>query len=588
MPERESKSTRKKIAAFLLIANLVIISSVLIYKSLSDNPEILVNQVGYLPGQEKTFLVKSTYQHPAGSFDLINDSGAKVIEGRPLEYLGTMWDEHYYRGNFSDINTTGQYTIEARLDTLDITSYTFRIGTNIYDSTLERGYEFFYYQRCGCRVHELVEGYVGHEPCHLDDNVFHGGEHLNATGGWHSAGDYAKHNYWGLHILGTIYSCLFAYQMNPGYYDTIDHYDVNGSLNPDGIPDVLNEAMYGLEYVEKIFLDNGSLVGSILGTLQFCPPEYDTDGIVGSEDDRWLFEGENHEYVYPWEAMWAVAGFAKMANIIASTSYFPGRDTEMMEYALNIYGNYTDGSISSVMANHELFKYTSNATYDQRASTYATNYYNWYSGIPGRDDTGGACRDAGLFIHWAMENNSGIARDMANNVSAKLLNNNLKVLSSDPGNYYNILKMEYEGEYTYINERIGLNGYYLGAAFASFMAYNVTNGTYPELLEIGLKQLNWVFGLNPFGTCMFETVGSENPSIYHHRYALIPGNRRGAVPGAIINGICKRDGKPFINEVSATVSAFQDKMPSSSSNEPWLPHNVEFMYMIGAMYKFIL
>ena len=38
---------------------------------------------------------------------------------------------------------------------------------------------------------------------------------------------------------------------------------------------------------------------------------------------------------------------------------------------------------------------------------------------------------------------------------------------------------------------------------------------------------------------MFEGHGGLNPPRYHHRYNMIPGRERGAVPGAIANGMVR-------------------------------------------------
>ena len=103
------------------------------------------------------------------------------------------------------------------------------------------------------------------------------------------------------------------------------------------------------------------------------------------------------------------------------------------------------------------------------------------------------------------------------------------------------------------------------------------------MLQFGLKQLDFVFGNNPFGISMVEGVGIHNPPIYHHRYAHIPGNPRGAVPGAIVNGIIERNGAPFLNVNSAAGSSIQNQLGNAMSNEPWLPHNVHFMLAISAL-----
>ncbi len=590
----------------LLLLNAAVVGGVLAWKLLKDDPQVILNQVGYLPTQDKTFLVKARYQYDSGAFDLVDaTTGAVLLQDQPLIYLGIMWGEHYWRGNLSAFATSGRYVINAQLGSNRLCSYPFAIGWDIYDLTLERGYEFFYYQRCGVQVNELVPGYVGHLPCHMDDHITYKGAYVNLTGGWHSAGDYAKHTYWGMHIIGTAYSCLFSYGLNPSYFNNIDYYNVVGDLTPNGIPDILDEAMFGLEYLERIFLDNGTLLGSILGTLQFVPPERDTDGIVGNADDRWFFWEENHVLSAPYEAMWAVAGFAKMAAIAKSTGYFATRESEMARYAQNIYDNYSiyynvtapnhvnssanNNGIAALLATWELFQYTTDSAYATNATILATFIHDNYFSGASRDDLGDWNRVVGFYAYWALQNGTTEAKNMAKDIGLAKWNGAFKPMSNATGNFYGIMQMPMDdlAHVGYFWDRIGLNSYYLTAAFAAFMTYNLTSN--PEILAFGLRQLDFVFGANPLGTCMFEGVGTFNPPIYHHRYAYIPGNPRGAVPGAIINGIIDDGyGQPFLNLNSAAGTYIQDHLASASANEVWLPHNIHFMYAISALYACVL
>ncbi len=598
-----------KALILVIVINFAAIGGFLAWNLLKDDPQVILNQVGYFPTQDKTFLVKARYLYDGGTFDLVdNTTGATLLADQSLVYLGTMWKDHYWRGNLSAFSTLGAYVIVARLGPHLLRSYPFAIGWDIYDLTLERGYEFFYYQRCGVQVNELVLGYVGHLPCHMDDHVMMNGEYQNLTGGWHSAGDYAKHTYWGMHIIGTTYSCLFSYGLNPSYFNSIDYYNVAGDLTPDGIPDILDEAMFGLEYLERIFLDNGTLLGSILGTLGFMPPERDTDGIVGNADDRWLFWEETHAFSAPYEAMWAVASFAKMASIVKSTGYFATRESEITQHALNIYNNYSiyynvtapnmvnsyanNSEIAALLATWELFQYTSNVAFATNATILANfihdKYLENYSGA-GRDELGDLNRVVGFYAYWALQNGTAEAKNMAKDIGLAKWNGAFKPMSNATSNFYGVMQMPMDDleHVGYFWDRIGLNSYYLTAAFAAFMTYNLTANA--EILAFGLRQLDFLFGANPLGTSMFEGMGSYYTPTYHHRYAYIPGNPRGAVPGAIINGIISDDdGQPFLNLNSADGTYIQDHLASASSNEVWLPHNIHYLYAISALYACVL
>ncbi|HMF31800.1 MAG TPA: glycoside hydrolase family 9 protein, partial [Candidatus Lokiarchaeia archaeon] len=415
------------------------------------------------------------------------------------------------------------------------------------------------------------------------------------------------HIYWGMHIEGVTYSCVFSYALNPGVYSAIDKYDVAGDRTPDGVPDILDEAMFGLEYLERLFLPNGTFLGSLVGTLQFVPPQDDTDGIIGNADDRQLFSAENHSFASPYEVMWVVAGFAKMASIIKQTGYFSSREGEMAQYATNIYNNYsryfnfTDPSnpnssannpaIAALLAAWELYQYTSNLGYAENATTAATFIHDHYYSEAVRDELGDWNRVVGFYCYWALQNATVTARAMAQDVGLAKWKNTFVPMTNATDDYFGILQMPMDdlAHVGYFWNTIGLNSYYLTAAFAAFMTYNITNRAYPQILAFGLRQLDWLFGANPFGVCMVEGVGTYNPPIYHQRYAFIPGNPRGATPGAIVNGITEdNNGLPFINLNSAAGTYLQDHLSNAASNEPWLPHNVHFQYAMSALYACVL
>nr|MDO8109601.1 glycoside hydrolase family 9 protein [Candidatus Sigynarchaeota archaeon] len=611
--ERREKQTslKREIIALILIANATLVGCVITWKFLKDDPEILINQAGYFPSQAKEFFVRTRYQYTSGTFDVINAvTKARIIDGRNLSPAGDLWNNYYYCGNFTDVTATGEYQVIARFDGAgavlgEVASSQIVIGYGIYDLALERGYEFFYYQRCGTKVHELVPGYVGHEPCHLDDHIMYDSAYLNLTGGYHSAGDYGKHIYWGMHCEAVPYACLFAYELDADLFNGTDLYDVNGHVSPDNIPDILDEAIFGLDYLKRAFLDNGTLLGSLVGALSFVVPEHDTDNIVGTSDDRQLFAGENHQLSRPYEAMWVAAGFAKMATVVKNTGYFSSRQAELINLATSIYNNYSvhfnftspsHPSINSdaqsyLVATLEMFRYFNSPALAAKLWDVAVYIHDHFpdpgSGLWG-DELGEWNRLPGFYCYWAMVNGTPAAKMMATDIAMNMYSKRFLPLSNESTNLYGLMKFKYQdNQTTYFWDRTGFNSYYLTAAFTAFMAYNITNGTHPELLQFGFDQVNWVFGRNLFGTCMVESIGWKNPTTYHHRYAYIPGNPRGAVPGAIINGVIDKNGEPFINTNSAAGSTLQDHLADAMSNEPWLPHNIHFMYAIAALRAFI-
>ncbi|MHA1820735.1 MAG: glycoside hydrolase family 9 protein [Promethearchaeota archaeon] len=623
------KLSKKKIFTFLLILNFIFMGVLVSYKLLRDNPKILLNQAGYYPSQEKVFLLQTDYLYFHGNFDVISvEDNSIVLNNQSLDYMGYLWGHHYYSGNFSDVINEGIYLIRINIGNFKLTSSPVKINTHIYDKALISLYEFFYYQRCGCDVYEIVPGYVGHKACHLDDGVMYNGKWLNLTGGWHSAGDYAKHNYWGLHIHGAIYSMESAYEKAYDIYNNVDIYSENGKMVPDNVPDILDEILWGLDYVNKTFLDNGTMLGSIVGDLKFIKPSEDTDNIQGDADDRHLFYDENHQLATPYEAMWASAGFAKFINIINGSNSLkyknavqPLKENILKERiysiyntALNIYNNYSkyfnysslledsgnnsgldqvdlSGYVAFMEASSELYKMTNNSAYADNATAIfniLVDHFNPIVIYPA--DTLGV-KDAvfSSILKWAIENGTSPAINKAESLIEpyyeyywdNLVNSNEdifhieKIYSKDP------LTGELAPHY-FMGANLGLNSLYLSTSEAAFLSYNLTGDR--KYLNLGFDQLNWILGKNPFDICMIESIGSVNPPAYHHRYSLISGNMRGAVPGAIPNGIISKENLHDIPYFDMTQSWFLgsigDNHINYRSNEPWLPHNVRALQTI--------
>jgi len=75
---------------------------------------------------------------------------------------------------------------------------------------------------------------------------------------------------------------------------------------------------------------------------------------------------------------------------------------------------------------------------------------------------------------------------------------------------------------------------------------------------------------------MLEGAGRFNPPRYHHRYDSIPGHERGAVPGAVCNGIVRES-------VTRDAPRFDLAGNDYHSNEPWLPHNAYYLLAASAI-----
>ena len=95
--------------------------------------------------------------------------------------------------------------------------------------------------------------------------------------------------------------------------------------------------------------------------------------------------------------------------------------------------------------------------------------------------------------------------------------------------------------------------------------------------------MDWVFGKNPYGLCMFEGKGAFNPPRYHHRYDSIPGRERGAVPGTVPNGCVRTPSALDQPGFDLSRPAPGRRHASYRTSEPWLVHNLWFLMAISAL-----
>ena len=215
---------------------------------------VRINQLGYLPVSVKVAVYISTEPAAVKSFsicDAITDR--TVFKGKPVIYDGTEWGmKSAARLDFSQVESPGGYYIVVN----DTRSEPFRIGADVYDGTADYILRYMRQQRCGynpyyadsCHTHD---GFIVDHPTRT-------GEIIDAVGGWHDASDYLQYV---TTSANAVYQMLFAWSKNPGIYS--DHYDASGDPGSNGIPDILDEAKWGIDWLVKMNPDSGIMFNQL-------------------------------------------------------------------------------------------------------------------------------------------------------------------------------------------------------------------------------------------------------------------------------------------------------------------------------------
>lgn len=234
----------------------------------TDEKEILLDQVGYLPTAEKTAIFRGITE--AEPFSVCAAETGDVV------YTGTLTggvnntsaDEMDWFADFSAVTAEGNYYLEsASCGQSDV----FAIETDVYNDMASDMVRMFYLQRCGTAVEDEV---FSHSACHTQTTVdYETGEEIDVTGGWHDAGDYGRYVTPGAKAVGDL---LWAYQYQPNMFT--DAVGIPESGN--GIPDVLDEVRYELEWMKKMQDETTGGVHHKVTCLEFpgyVMPQYETN-----------------------------------------------------------------------------------------------------------------------------------------------------------------------------------------------------------------------------------------------------------------------------------------------------------------------
>lgn len=204
---------------------------------------IRINQLGYLPNSNKVAVFLSSEAVNLPTFQIIETfTGKLVFEGKTEAANPKEWGmQSAYRLNFSDFRLPGGYFIKAG----SFASPSFRISGDVYKGTADFILNYMRQQRCGFNP-------FFDDSCHTHDGIIvdhptRTGQKINVTGGWHDASDYLQYT---TTSANAVYQLLFAYQQNPSVYG--DHFKANGLPGANGVPDILDEARWGLEWLMKM------------------------------------------------------------------------------------------------------------------------------------------------------------------------------------------------------------------------------------------------------------------------------------------------------------------------------------------------
>ena len=249
---------------------------------------IRVNQIGYLERDVKVAVLLLPDGGKVDRFSVTETTSGKSVTLKAVRATGSLGSMAMTaRLDFSQVTTPGTYYITAA----GARSATFRIGNDAYRGAQEIPLHYMRQQRCGWNP-------FLRDSCHTLDGRLQlsgvrDGERVDVTGGWHDASDYLQYL---TTSANAVYQLLFAYEQNPAVW--ADAYDARGEKGPNGIPDILDEARWGLEWLMKMNPDDSTYYNQIADDRDHAwtglPNEQNTDYGWGAGKERPVYPCLGH------------------------------------------------------------------------------------------------------------------------------------------------------------------------------------------------------------------------------------------------------------------------------------------------------
>ncbi len=582
--------------------------------------KLVTNHVGYENNMAKRAIIVADNKLTISKFNLIDvNTGKTVYSGEPV-FSGSVdkWKSwQFWTIDFSTYTVDGTYKLQAKLPNGLISSYPFVIGKNVLEkATLSNVIYYFKGQRSSGLLdqadhHLLLAGKTT--------------DTIDAHGGWYDAtGDYGKHlshlsfsNYFNPQQISlTDWSLFKTYALlssRPGTdFRQIDRR-------------ILDEAMYGADYLVRIQAKNGSFYRSVSAP---GPGKLPKDRVIQADEGSYRIK-QTKDAVFnknaanknwrSYQSSYRSGGGIAIAALAMASAYntsgdfsnadylkaaenafaFLEKDNLLMDYdgKENIIDDYC-----ALSAATELYKVTHKDIYKSAANKRANNLINrlatWqnfknYWRADDKDRPFFHPADAGMplvslicyypyaspqlqasiksTIKTSMEFELSITNEVNNpfGYSRQLVQDTL-------GNRHSSFFFPHGSDASPWWQ--GENARLSSMATAARMAAGLFEDDKPfhdKLETFALDQLNWILGSNPFDASMLQGTGHNNPA-----YGFFGTFEYTNAPGGIVNGITS--GLNNENDIDFNI-------PYTSTGkdydwrwaEQWLPHTAWYILAVA-------
>lgn len=255
------------------------------------SPFIVVDQFGYRPGAKKVAVLRDPEVGfdadesfaPGATYEVVDAfTGETVLSGAPVAWNGGAVDESSGdRASWFDFSSvtapSAYYVFDVEKG---VRSAVFRVAPDVYREVLRHAFRTFFYQRAGF---EKAAAFAGDAWADGASHVGPGQDRearlfsapgdastaRDLSGGWYDAGDFNKYTNW---HASYVIQMLRAFRQRPMLWGDDSGIPESGN----GVPDLIDEVLFGLEYLERLQNDDGSVL-SIVGLASASPPSAATE-----------------------------------------------------------------------------------------------------------------------------------------------------------------------------------------------------------------------------------------------------------------------------------------------------------------------
>jgi hypothetical protein len=503
-----------------------------------------VNLIGYTKSAPKKALLL-TKSPVRDRFQLIPAAGGKPV---PLkaEASGTgAWSpfKYAYVLDFSSVTAEGKYQIAAMKGGLR--SEPFRIGA--FAPIHEDVVYFMQTQRCGYNPYT-------DKVCHAWDGRSYYGDmpdstYVDARGGWHDAGDQLKYLITGSNATARM---IMAYEWyGKAFADSSNAWGQKGS---NGIPDILDEARWGLEWIHRLHPSPGQLIHQVAD-------DRDHKGFRMPHEDLADYGWGVNSYRAAYFATGRPQGIGKYKSEATGVSNVAGRSAAAMAMAYRIWKKNLKDEVFAAQCLRDaisLYKLGKEKEGFQQGNSYGAPYrYNERSWA---DDMEWAAaelykatsreeylRDA---LHYArlIGKDSWMERDSVAHYELYPYVNvgHYALWEIGDANVRKEMATYYRENLMRIAERASRNEYgvghlfvwcsnnYAAAVATQALLYEKMTGdkSFRKLLQ---DHVNWLLGLNPWGTSMITGIPADGdyPVDVHMPFWIL---KKQMIRGSLVDG----------------------------------------------------